>query len=62
MIAFVTSHVHTSRDQIYALGGFNGISRMNTGERYNPLTNSWSALPDMYSPRSNFAIEVGHLG
>jgi len=31
---------------------------MNTGERFNPVTNSWSALPDMESPRSNFAIEV----
>lgn len=39
-------------------GGFNGISRMCSGEKYNPATNSWSHIPDMYNPRSNFAIEV----
>ena len=43
---------------IYALGGFNGITRMNTGERYCPVRNTWSTIPEMYSPRSNFAIEV----
>ena len=32
---------------------------MNNGERYNPETNSWSNIAEMYSPRSNFGIEVG---
>lgn len=41
-----------------AAGGFNGISRMCSGEKYNPATNAWSHIPDMYNPRSNFAIEV----
>lgn len=40
------------------IGGFNGISRMCSGEKYDPVTNSWSQIPDMYNPRSNFAIEV----
>lgn len=31
---------------------------MCSGERYNPATNSWTQIPDMYNPRSNFAIEV----
>lgn len=39
-------------------GGFNGISRMCSGEKFNPQTNSWTPIPDMYNPRSNFAIEV----
>lgn len=39
-------------------GGFNGISRMCSGEKYKPSTNTWSHIPDMYNPRSNFAIEV----
>lgn len=43
---------------IYALGGFNGITRMNTGERYCPQTRQWTPIPEMYSPRSNFATEV----
>lgn len=43
---------------IYALGGFNGITRMNTGERYSPETRSWTTIPEMFSPRSNFAIGV----
>jgi kelch-like protein 10 len=31
---------------------------MNSGERYNPKTNTWMSILDMYNPRSNFAIEV----
>ncbi|KAL1498288.1 hypothetical protein ABEB36_009109 [Hypothenemus hampei] len=53
-------------DQVYVIGGFNGISsnrtiiyiRMCSGEKYNPLNNTWTGIPDMYNPRSNFAIEV----
>ncbi|XP_045495092.1 kelch-like protein 10 isoform X5 [Colias croceus] len=44
--------------EIYVIGGFNGISRMCSGEVYDPATNAWSPVPDMYNPRSNFAIEV----
>ena len=40
------------------IGGFNGITRLNNAERYDPATNSWNAINDMYSPRSNFGIEV----
>ena len=43
---------------LYAIGGFNGITRMNNGERYNPTSNSWAGIAEMYSPRSNFGIEV----
>lgn len=39
-------------------GGFNGVSRMNTGEKYSPETNQWTPVPDMYTTRSNFAVEV----
>ena len=46
------------RDSIYAIGGFNGTSRLNTGERYNPIMNTWRSITDMFHPRSNFAIEV----
>jgi Kelch motif. len=31
---------------------------MCSGEKYNPETNTWTQIPDMYNPRSNFAIEV----
>ena len=44
--------------RLYAVGGFNGITRMNNGERYNPETNQWTNISEMYSPRSNFGIEV----
>ena len=40
------------------IGGYNGITRVYSGEKYNPVTNIWSVIPDMYNPRSNFAIEV----
>lgn len=31
---------------------------MCSGEKYDPVMNTWTAIPDMYNPRSNFAIEV----
>ena len=31
---------------------------MCCGEKYNPTTNAWTRIPDMYNPRSNFAIEI----
>ncbi len=46
------------RGSIYAIGGFNGTSRLSTGERYNPTMNTWRPITDMFHPRSNFAIEV----
>lgn len=46
------------KGEIYALGGFNGITRMNTGEKYCPNSNRWKTIPEMFNPRSNFAIEV----
>ena len=46
------------RGFVYALGGFNGITRMNSAERYNPETQVWSTIPEMFSPRSNFAVGV----
>jgi len=45
-------------DCIYALGGFNGVTRMNSGERFCPRTRQWADIPEMYSPRSNFATEI----
>ena len=45
-------------DYVYAVGGFNGITRMNSAERYSVRTNQWTSIPEMYNPRSNFAIEV----
>lgn len=39
-------------------GGYNGTSRLFTGEKYNPVTRTWSSIPDMYTPRSNYAIAV----
>jgi len=44
--------------RFFSRGGFNGSTRMNSGERYNSKTNTWMSIPDMYNPRSNFAIEV----
>jgi kelch-like protein 10 len=43
---------------VYAVGGFDGVTRMISGEKYNPKTKTWNAINSMYTPRSNFAIEV----
>ena len=42
----------------FQVGGFNGITRMNSAERYSASTNQWTSITEMYNPRSNFAIEV----
>ncbi|KAH7966649.1 hypothetical protein HPB49_018269 [Dermacentor silvarum] len=46
------------RDCIYAVGGFNGSARLCSAEKYNPETNIWTTLPNMNTPRSNFAVTV----
>lgn len=44
--------------EIYALGGFNGVARMNSAEKYCPRTNQWRPIAEFCSPRSNFAVKV----
>ena len=50
------------RGCVYAMGGFNGITRMNSAERYCPETQLWATVPEMFSPRSNFAVGVRCVG
>lgn len=38
---------------IYALGGFNGEIRLNSVERYDPLTNQWTLIESMNYVRSD---------
>uniref|UniRef100_A0A8C9TRR6 Kelch like family member 10 n=1 Tax=Scleropages formosus TaxID=113540 RepID=A0A8C9TRR6_SCLFO len=40
------------------VGGFDRANRLQNAEAYNPLTDSWRAVPTMFNPRSNFGIEV----
>lgn len=47
------------RNAIYALGGFNGFTRLTSGEKYLPgQSNGWVQIAEMFSPRSNFATVV----
>ena len=48
---YISSAVH--QDKIYAIGGFDGRSRYNSIECYNPKENSWSLLPPMTNVRSD---------
>lgn len=43
---------------LYAMGGFDGQSRLSSCERYDPSTNEWTNILDMIHQRSNFGIEV----
>jgi hypothetical protein len=43
-------------------GGFDGVTRTNTVEKYSPSDRTWTPIPDMYNTRSNFGIEVGLMG
>lgn len=47
------------RNSLYALGGFNGFTRLSSGEKYLPGTASeWVQISEMFSPRSNFATVI----
>ena len=51
---------------LYAIGGFDGVSPLNSMECYNPFTNQWTSLPDMTSKRFGLAACASdgehHLG
>ena len=32
---------------VYAVGGWEGTSRLDSVERYNPETNTWSSIPNL---------------
>ena len=50
--------VAVANGKIYAIGGTNGNSTLNTNEEYDPITNHWSTKASMPTARSGFAIVV----
>lgn len=48
-------------DEIYAVGGFSGDTRLASAEKYNPETKQWTMLPPMSKVRSDAAC-VGFNG
>ncbi|KAG8544922.1 hypothetical protein GDO81_021625 [Engystomops pustulosus] len=46
----------TSKGQIYAVGGFDGVKRLSTAERYNSFTNTWSPVTPMLEAVSSAAV------
>lgn len=38
---------------IYSMGGFNGINRLSTAEKYDPYTNQWTFIKSMGTLRSD---------
>lgn len=38
---------------IYACGGYNGRTRMASGEKYDPSRNQWEVIASMLRPRSD---------
>lgn len=38
---------------IYALGGYDGVNRQNSAERYDPKSNQWTMIPSMNTQRSD---------
>jgi kelch-like protein 10 len=45
-------------DHIYAVGGFDGTSRLKSAEKYNINNEMWTRVSSMQIPRSNFGIAV----
>jgi len=46
--------------KIYALGGYNGRTRMSSGERYEPQRNQWEMIPSMHRQRSDASAAALH--
>lgn len=40
------------------LGGYNGVARLSSVEKYNPVLDNWSLVRPMNSARSNFATTI----
>lgn len=47
---------------LYVVGGYDGQSRWNTAERYQPDTNTWHQLAPMSTPRSGLGEGCGEEG
>jgi len=39
-------------------GGTDGLGRLRSVEKYNPVTRRWTLLSSMINPRSNFSMQV----
>lgn len=49
----------TFDNTLYAIGGFNGYTRLATGEKYTPdISVGWTEISEMLTPRSNFATVI----
>lgn len=48
---------------VYAIGGWDGSSRLDSVERYNPVLNTWSFIPPMKIALTSPAVVAlkGHL-
>jgi serine/threonine protein kinase len=43
---------------VYVVGGNNGTADLTTVEAYDPTANTWTSLPDLAEPRSDFGVAV----
>lgn len=44
---------------LYAMGGFNGFTRLASGEKFSTDSNlEWTEVAEMLTPRSNFATAI----
>lgn len=49
---------HSNMCCLLQVGGFDGVIRLCSADAYNPANNSWTEIASMFSPRSNFGIEL----
>ncbi len=45
---------------VYAVGGWEGTSRLDSVERYNPETNTWSAVASLKVAVTSPAVAACH--
>ena len=44
--------------QIYAVGGYNGITQLSSAERYDPIEDKWTMISPMKCHRSALSVAV----
>jgi N-acetylneuraminic acid mutarotase len=48
----------TVGNALYVVGGYDGTNALNTAEKYNPATNTWTPIAPMSAPRMGLGVGV----
>ena len=59
-LSLTHNHAHTL-DEVYAIGGYNGVKTVDVVEKYNPEEGTWKEVSPLVFGRSVPGIAVAYL-